>query len=71
MTAGEICALLAGERAAERVVRAVRDGFADTDRLLAEFVAVAGDGGQAVRVTPALRGFSRALQKRLEQSAAR
>lgn len=55
-----------GERTAKRALHAIRDGFADPDRLMRDLLDVLDQDGKVVAPTPRLRGFARALQKQLE-----
>ncbi len=57
---------IAGQRAGERTVRAHVDGFAHPDRLLHDLIDVVEADGQSVRITPRLRGWTRAVSKFLE-----
>jgi hypothetical protein len=62
---------LAGERAAQRDLRAVCDGFACADHLLHSALDIAAETGIAVPTTPKLRSWFRALQKGFENGATR
>ena len=57
---------IAGERAALRVLRRIRDGLGTGDELLGELRDVVLDDGNNVPATPRLRAFLRTIQKRIE-----
>lgn len=57
---------LAGERAAHRVLRRIRDGIGTGDELLGELRDVVHDDGHNVVATPRLRAFLRVVQKAIE-----
>lgn len=61
-----VTASMAGERAAQRVLRRIRDRVGTGDELLGELRDVAHDDGETVSASPRLRAFCRALQKELE-----
>lgn len=60
-------ATIDGERRAKRTIRCIEDGMAlSRDVLLNEVQDVLAADGVYVRATPRLRGFLRAVAKRLE-----
>lgn len=62
---------LAGERAAQRDLQAVRDGFAHADTLLFGVADALAADGSPIRGTPRLRAYLRAIQKHIETAAGR
>ena len=64
----EIAEALAGERAALRVLRRIRDRIGHGDELLGELRDVIHEDGRDAPATPRLRAFARTLQKALERS---
>lgn len=54
------------DRAAQRAIRALQDGFGLPDMLLHNLQDAAESDGQPIRSTPAVRAFCRAVQKHLE-----
>lgn len=54
------------DKAAQRAIRACRDGFGLPDMLLHGLQDAAESDGQSIRATPAVRAFCRAVQKHIE-----
>jgi hypothetical protein len=64
-------AVVAGERAAERLLYAVSQGVAPPNRLLQDFLDQLEADGLTLPATPRLRGFCRRIQKALEAGGCR
>lgn len=66
LVADGVMQALAGERAALRVLRRIRDNVGSGDELLAELRDVVHDDNGNVEATPRLRAFLRTVSKALE-----
>lgn len=62
-------AYIASEARGRAVVRWVDEGTSDPDHVMRELLRMLADLGHVVPPSDALRGFCRALQKRLEEGA--
>lgn len=62
---------LAGEKAAERAIRTIVDGFAQPDRLLTNLRDLLEADGVQMSGTPRLRGWTRRIAKFIEAEGRR